>query len=111
METTITNQTFTFSKEQSGRWYINIPEYTGPHEDLEMVNGADTVLSVLAYGADEVKLILSEQPFENAYILQLIKEYEKVEVSLLFRSIQRLNYQSQTLAMPGHAQLPFNLTY
>jgi hypothetical protein len=69
--------TYNFIKEQSGRWYIDLPEWTGDKADLEMVAGADTMLDYVGKGSDKVKLALSEEPFEGADILKLIHDYSK----------------------------------
>ena len=31
----------TFEKWEDGRWFVVLPDYDGPQEDLEMVDGAD----------------------------------------------------------------------
>lgn len=67
--------TYRFYKENTGRWYIDLPDYPGPKADLEMVAGADTMLDVIADGANEIALTVSEEPFKGAEKLRLIKEY------------------------------------
>lgn len=37
----------TFEKWEDGRWFVVLPDYDGPQEDLEMVDGADEFLDVL----------------------------------------------------------------
>jgi hypothetical protein len=62
-----------FVKEQS-QWYIDLPEYLesgGSKGDLQMVAGADTMLDIIASGANEVTLHLDTEPFENADELRL----------------------------------------
>ncbi len=44
---TIKNMRLSFVKENN-RWYINIPKWTGDHEDLEMVAGADQLCEQLS---------------------------------------------------------------
>ena len=36
----------TFEKWEDGRWFVVLPDYDGPQEDLEMVDGADKFLDV-----------------------------------------------------------------
>lgn len=36
-----------FERLEDGRWYVVLPEYEGPQEDLEMVEGADDMLDAL----------------------------------------------------------------
>ena len=56
---------FTFVKENTGRWYIVLPEWTGDKEELEMVMGADTMLDILSQGDSVVDVVLSTEPFDN----------------------------------------------
>jgi len=64
-------------KEPDGRWYIDLPEWKGNKAELEMVEGADTMLEYVGNGAPEVSLALSELPFEDANVLRLIHDYSK----------------------------------
>lgn len=50
-------------------WFIDLPEYIeqgGNPGDLQMVDGADTMLDVMAEKGDSVSLTLSTEPFEAA---------------------------------------------
>lgn len=64
---------YRFYKDNMGRWFINIPEWEGKPEDLEMVMGADTLLDVIAQGDDSVSVKFSTEPFEGANILIIEK--------------------------------------
>lgn len=55
-----------FYKETNGRWYVDLPEWTGGKDALEMVAGADTMLDYMAEGNNEVTLNISESFFENS---------------------------------------------
>jgi hypothetical protein len=48
-----------FKQEKSGRWYIVLPEWTGSKSDLEMVSGADDLLTGIAKGRNTVELVIS----------------------------------------------------
>lgn len=61
---------YKFIKESNGRWYIELPEWTGNKDDLEMVMGADTMLDIFAQGESEIELSISTEPFEGAHELQ-----------------------------------------
>ena len=37
-----------FEKWEDGRWFVVLPDYDGDQEDLEMVDGADTLLDFLS---------------------------------------------------------------
>jgi hypothetical protein len=70
------NSTYRFVKEDTGRWYIDLPDWQGVKADLEMVEGADIMLDYVGEGSSEVELILSEYPFEGGATLQLIEDYK-----------------------------------
>ena len=70
-------QTYRFVKEETGRWYIDLPDWKGSKADLEMVEGADKMLDYVGQGSQEVTLSLSEQPFENASELTLLHDYSQ----------------------------------
>jgi uncharacterized protein DUF6717 len=54
---------FKFIKENTGKWYIDLPEWPGEKWELEMVCGADTMLDIISQGEDFVYLTLSLEPF------------------------------------------------
>lgn len=45
-----------FKKEPTGEWYIVLPDYHGPKEDLQMVYGADTMLDMISKYKTEVSI-------------------------------------------------------
>jgi hypothetical protein len=73
---TTTVNTYKFVKEDTGRWYIDLPNWQGVKADLEMVEGADIMLDYVGEGSREVELILTEAPFEGSTELQLIEDYK-----------------------------------
>ena len=77
------NREFRFYQEHpSGRWYVVLPEWEGDKADLEMVMGADSFLTIMSEGNDEVRLILSDEKIEGADFL-VLKEmglFEEIEV-------------------------------
>ena len=55
-------------------WFIDLPEYIeqgGTIGDLQMIDGADTMLDIMAKGADSISLLISRSPFEGADMLVL----------------------------------------
>ena len=56
---------FKFYKENSGRWFVELPEWEGSKDDLEMVCGADLMLDILAQGDNVVNIILSTKKHNN----------------------------------------------
>jgi hypothetical protein len=69
---------FRFYKEADGRWYIDLPEWTGSKADLEMVAGADAMLDYMAEGGNEVNAYISEQEFEGCDYLRLEGKAEDI---------------------------------
>jgi hypothetical protein len=69
-------QDFRFYKELDGRWYVEIPQWEGSKEDLEMVQGADTMLDLISGEAKECFLTFSDVPFEDAeeLVLEHVRE-------------------------------------
>jgi hypothetical protein len=71
-------RTFKFYKTEVGRWYVDLPEWEGSVDELEMVAGADLFLEILSDGEQTVNVILSTVAFEGADILEF-KELGKIE--------------------------------
>jgi hypothetical protein len=68
-------RTFNFYKEDS-RWYVDLPEWEGPKDDLEMVLGADLLLDILSGDYEDVHVKFSDEPFDDAKILTYDHDYE-----------------------------------
>jgi hypothetical protein len=60
---------FKFYKEEDGKWYINLPEWQGDKEELEMVAGADILLDVLSNNTNEVHVKFGVEPFDGSNTL------------------------------------------
>jgi hypothetical protein len=65
---------FDFYKESSGRWYIDLPDSPFVKSDLEMVEGADTLLELLAQGEARVTVVFSITPFPESNQLTMYRE-------------------------------------
>lgn len=63
---------FRFYKVANGDWYIDLPEWKGDPEDLQMIQGADQWLDLMS-NATEVTLSIADTDFENAEFLTLIR--------------------------------------
>jgi hypothetical protein len=63
----------TFNKENS-RWYVELPSYPGPKEDLEMVAGADTLLDTLSNNGESITLEISESEINDSIKAVLLRE-------------------------------------
>jgi hypothetical protein len=65
--------THRFIKNEQG-WFIDLPEYIeqgGTMADLQMVEGADTMLDLIAGKEKSVTLSIDRELFDNADILNL----------------------------------------
>jgi len=71
-------RTYRFNREDDNKWYVDLPEWEGAHEELEMVLGADTMLDILSQGENQVRLTLSTEPFEG-YKIELEFDREDSE--------------------------------
>ncbi len=58
-----------FNKEEDGLWYIDYPQWAGPHKALMMVAGADTLLDLLNDGSNRVEIEVAYEDFEGASLL------------------------------------------
>lgn len=63
--------TFRFYKTAFNRWFIDLPDWNGSIDDLEMVQGADTMLDKVSHHTNECYLELSDELFEGADLLTL----------------------------------------
>ncbi|XZF14674.1 DUF6717 family protein [Chitinophagaceae bacterium MMS25-I14] len=69
-------KTYRFIKT-GGQWFIDLPEYIeqgGHYADLQMVEGADTMLDMMADGEASVTLQIAEEPFEGPDMLLLTEK-------------------------------------
>lgn len=63
---------FRFYKKPTGDWYIDLPEWKGDPEDLQMIQGADEWL-YLVDNSNEVTLTISDVNFDGAEFMTLIR--------------------------------------
>lgn len=61
-----------FYKNAKGEWYADLPEWGGNLEDLQMVEGADTLLNWISRSGDECNLLMADEQLDKAEILTLI---------------------------------------
>jgi len=67
-------ENFRFYKAVSGRWYIDLPGWAGLIDDLEMVQGADTMLDRVSGYTEECILEISDVAFEGADVIRLVSD-------------------------------------
>lgn len=68
---------YNFLKEDSGKWYIDIPGWERDKAELEMVEGADTMLDYVSENDSIVTLKLSDTSFTEANELELRHDYSQ----------------------------------
>lgn len=68
---------FQFYQTAAAKWYLDLPEWKGDPEELEMVEGADKWLDLVSNQSKHVQLRLSDEKFENAEILTLLHVREE----------------------------------
>lgn len=68
---------FRFYKTADGRWYIDLPEWSGSLDDLQMVEGADTMLDRVSGYTNECHLEMSDEPFDGADRVRLVEDLSK----------------------------------
>ena len=74
-----------FYKESDNRWYVDLPEWEGSKDDLEMVFGADSMLEYMAEGEGQVWINISEEEFENADKLEFIKLATEIDNGAFYK--------------------------
>lgn len=57
--------TISFTREDNGRWYVDLPNWKGSHDSLEMVAGADDMLELIGNGAPHVTLRVIKKDAED----------------------------------------------
>ncbi|WP_373284089.1 DUF6717 family protein [Pedobacter quisquiliarum] len=62
---------FRFHKDASNEWFIVIPEWTSYKAELEMVQGAATMLDLVGENSKECYLKLSDQTLNGVEVLKL----------------------------------------
>ena len=72
---------YQFSKT-AGEWFIDLPEYLeagGNITNLQMVEGADTMLDIIAGAANKVVLSIAKEKFEGADVLVLKEKADPIK--------------------------------
>lgn len=67
-------ETFRFYKTATGKWFLDLPDWGGSLDDLQMVEGADTMLDIVSGHTDECHIIMSDEAFEGADRFKLVED-------------------------------------
>lgn len=73
-----------FYKEKTNRWYVDLPEFEGLKEELEMVGGADTMLDIISEGDNLVYLDLKLNKIKGYGLLRFVSSTSIEEGSVYF---------------------------
>lgn len=87
---------YNFYKTPEHRWYIDIPNWEGSKDDLEMVSGADTLLEIFAQGENTINLSFSDKIIQDSIILYKIEDTPDIGGSLyMVNEYEGINYDLQ----------------
>jgi hypothetical protein len=78
---------YTFKREE-GAWHIYLPalpEQGFSREDLGLTEGAHKLLNCLSKGAGKMRLWLSDEPVDNADVLELVEHCEAPVGGAIYR--------------------------
>ncbi|MES2827296.1 MAG: DUF6717 family protein [Bacteroidota bacterium] len=64
-------QVFRFYKTAAHKWFVDLPDWGGNIDDLEMVEGADEMLDIISGYSEECHLRMSDERFDEAEVLVL----------------------------------------
>jgi len=64
---------FRFYKTVNDEWFVDLPEWKGDPDDLQMIQGADEWLMLIADGTKGVLITISDKAFEDAYFMKLLR--------------------------------------
>jgi hypothetical protein len=66
-------RTFRFYRTETNEWYIDLPEWKGDVAELQMVEGADTMLDTISGNSKACCIDMSDELMEGAEVLSLIR--------------------------------------
>ncbi len=64
-------RTFSFYKTSDHEWFVTLPEWKGDKAELQMVEGADAMLDMIANNGTDCNLELNDEEFIDADLLTL----------------------------------------
>lgn len=64
---------FVFYRHKKDKWYLELPEWEGDPEDLQMIEGADQWLDLLGENRDRIEVAIANAKFEGADFLTLMR--------------------------------------
>lgn len=61
---------FNFYKEIDGKWFVDLPDWPGTKDQLEMMLGADYLLEYLSEGKNKVSITVSLSEFSGSNLIE-----------------------------------------
>jgi hypothetical protein len=68
---------FRFYKTAQNEWYLQLPDWKGDPEELQMVEGADQWLTMIGGDNAELEMTIANESFDQAEILTLLRLKEE----------------------------------
>ncbi len=68
---------FAFEQNNKSEWWLNLPEWNGDPEDLQMIEGADQWLDLMSEGKNQIKVNIADEKFDGAETLTLLRTREE----------------------------------
>lgn len=66
-------QKIKFYKERTGKWYVDLPEWSGEKENLEMIYDVGDLLEMLSQGENAIYIQIGDEKFPGSNPLILIE--------------------------------------
>ncbi len=60
------------------KWYVDLPDWEGSIDELEMVCGADIMLDIISQSDNEIYITMSDTYFDNATTLVKYKDTPEI---------------------------------
>lgn len=73
----MTKRAFKFYKNSKSEWYLDLPEWEGDLDELQMIDGADQWLDLLSNNALSITVWIADENFKGASILTLLHVREE----------------------------------
>ena len=68
---------FKFYKNNNNEWYVDLPEWKGEADELQMVEGADEWLDIVSEKCEQCHVEMADEKMNDADLLTLIHVREK----------------------------------
>lgn len=96
------DEIYEFYQTISKQWYVDLPTWPGDKGELEMVVGADTVLTNISKGEEKIKLRISNKRFKGSSVLKRTVFAEQQFGGAFYRlpSFEKVRHNTQMWLCP-----------